>query len=154
MAKQSSGILLFRFTKNKPEFLLVHPGGPFWSKKDLNSWSIPKGEFDPGENPLDAARREFREETGMNVTGNFIPLSPVRQKSGKTVYCFACEGNIDPSSIKSNTFEMEWPPRSGKRQQFPEIDRAEWFDTGIALKKMLEAQTAFITELISKLTSK
>lgn len=152
MPRQSAGILLYRRTGEEPEFFLVHPGGPFWSKKDLNAWSIPKGEFDQGEEPLDTAVREFEEETGIRITGNFLNLTPIRQKSGKTVHCFACEGDIDPSSVKSNSFEMEWPPKSGKKQSFPEVDRAEWFGVETALQKVLEAQGAFIKELLSKLT--
>lgn len=151
MAKQSAGILLYRIAEVGPEFFLVHPGGPFWSKKDLNAWSIPKGEFDQGEEPLDAAKREFSEETGIRIEGNFLILRPVRQKSGKTVHCFACEGEIDPSSIKSNTFEMEWPPKSGKKQSFPEVDKAGWFSSEIAMEKILEGQKAFIAEMLSKL---
>lgn len=149
MAKQSAGILLYRTDKKGTEFFLVHPGGPFWSKKDLNSWSIPKGELDQDEDPFEAAKREFEEETGARINGKFISLTPVKQKSGKIVHCFACEGDIDPSSFRSNIFEMEWPPKSGKKQSFPEVDRAEWFGTEMALKKIIEAQGAFILELLS-----
>lgn len=154
MARQSAGILVYRIAEAGPEFFLVHPGGPFWSRKDLNCWSIPKGEIEDSEDPLKAAKREFEEETGIKITGNFIRLSPVRQKSGKTVHCFACEGNIDPAAIKSNTFEMEWPPKSGKKQLFPEVDMAEWFGTQMALKKILEAQSAFISEFLSLIPEK
>lgn len=153
MAKQSAGILLFRLNGKIPEFFLVHPGGPFWVKKDLNSWSIPKGEFEEGEEPLPAAKREFEEETGSKISGDFIELRPVKLKSGKKVFCFAVRGDLDHSSIRSNTFEIEWPPASGKKQSFPEIDRADWFDKENALKKINEAQAAFIEELLIKLTS-
>ncbi|MGB8492654.1 MAG: NUDIX domain-containing protein [Bacteroidales bacterium] len=151
MALKSAGILLYRLTDSKLEVLLVHPGGPFWSRKDFNSWSIPKGEFTEDEDPLDAARREFEEEIGIPLSGNFIELTPVRQKSGKQVFCYACEGNIDPQTIKSNTFEMEWPPKSGRRQAFPEIDRGEWFGIAQGKLKIIESQAVLIDELIIKL---
>ena len=151
MEKKSAGILLFRLTNLKLEVLLVHPGGPFWAKKDLNSWSIPKGEFTEDENPLDAAKREFEEEIGIPLSGNFIELTPVRQKSGKQVFCYACEENIDPQIIKSNTFEIEWPPKSGRKQSFPEIDRGEWFDVAKGKLKINESQAALIDELVLKL---
>src|ERR1700679_1046620 len=115
MPKQSAGILLYRFVNHEPEFLLVHPGGPFWTKKDAGAWSIPKGEFTEEEDALVAARREFKEETSMDIWGNFIPLEPVKQKSGKIIYAWAIEGDMDTNKIVSNTFEMEWPPRSGKK---------------------------------------
>jgi predicted NUDIX family NTP pyrophosphohydrolase len=153
MSKQSAGILLYRITSKGPEFLLVHPGGPFWAKKDLGSWSVPKGEISPGEDPDAAARREFNEETGQTVSGEFIGLSPVKQKGGKIVYCYACEGNIDPAIVKSNFFEMEWPPRSGKKASFPEVDKAMWFDIQSAREKIIEAQSAFIDELVEILGS-
>src|SRR2546422_40260 len=128
MSKKSAGILLYRIKNKNPEVFLVHPGGPFWAKKDLGAWSIPKGELSDNEAPLDAAKREFKEETGMDINGKFIELTPVTQKGGKLVYAFALEGEIDPDEIKCNTFEMEWPPRSGKKQEFPEIDRSGWFN--------------------------
>src|SRR5687768_682632 len=116
MAKKSAGILLYRFIKGKPEVLLVHPGGPFWAKKDLGAWSIPKGEFDEGESPLNAAIRETYEEIGIKIEGDFIALTPVRQKSGKTIFPYAIEHPFDPSQLKSNLFEMEWPLKSGQKR--------------------------------------
>lgn len=148
MGKKSSGILLYRLTNSILEVFLVHPGGPFWARKDLHSWSIPKGEFTDEEDPLSAALREFEEETGIPLNGNFKGLTPVIQKGGKKVYCFSCEGNLDQDKIRSNTFEMEWPPKSDKKQFFPEIDRGEWFDVATGKLKIIEAQAAFIDELI------
>jgi len=127
MKKTSAGILLYRFVEGEPEVFLVHPGGPFWEYKDEGSWSIPKGEFVQGENPLEAAQREFFEETGSEISGEFIELTPLKQPSGKVVYAWAVEGNIDAGSIKSNLFSMEWPPKSGKEREFPEVDRGGWF---------------------------
>lgn len=150
MPKQSAGILLYRIKDSKTEFFLVHPGGPFWAKKDNGAWSIPKGEFSESENPQAAAIREFTEETGHKISGEFIELKPVKQKGGKTVYCFALRKDIDPKDITSNTFEMEWPPKSGRKQSFPEIDRAGWFEEEEARKKILESQVPFIDELINK----
>jgi predicted NUDIX family NTP pyrophosphohydrolase len=148
MAKQSAGILLYRLKEHKPEFFLVHPGGPFWTKKDLHAWSVPKGEFDENEDPLKAALREFHEETGITLSCQPFRLTPVKQKSGKIVYCFACEGDPDLTFLKSNTFSIEWPPKSGKRAEFPEIDRGEWFSAAAAREKINEAQVPFIDELI------
>ena len=150
MAKKSAGILLFRFNNKNLEVLLVHPGGPFWKNKDQGAWSIPKGEFD-SEEPLDAAIRELKEETGLVLKGDFIELTPVKQKSGKLVYGFAKEHDFDPSQIKSNEFEMEWPPKSGKKKLFPEIDKAEWFDAETAKERIISAQMAFIEDLAKKL---
>jgi predicted NUDIX family NTP pyrophosphohydrolase len=146
MAKQSAGILLYRKVKS-PEVFLVHPGGPFFARKDLGSWSIPKGEFAEGEDPLAAALREFREETGFDIGGAFLALLPIRQKGGKTVYAWALEGDIDPAKVVSNVFEIAWPPGSGQRRTFPEIDRAEWFTAEMAREKINEAQKGFIDEL-------
>ena len=146
--KNSAGILLFR-RKDGLQVLLVHPGGPFWKNKDSGAWSVPKGEYAENEEPLAAALREFEEETGLQLSGKFIELSPIRQKSGKTVHCWALEGDADPAQFKSNSFEMEWPPRSGKKQSFPEVDRAEWFPVPDALKKILEAKRNFLEELKS-----
>jgi len=129
------------------EVLLVHPGGPFNVNKDLGAWSIPKGEFDVGEEILQTARREFYEELGSHIHGEFILLKPVRQKGGKTVHAYAVEGNFDTSDITSNTFRQEWPPHSGTMQDFPEIDRAEWFDLAEASTKINQAQTAFLDQL-------
>lgn len=149
--KKSAGILLYRKVTAAVEVLLVHPGGPFWKNKDEGAWSIPKGEFEDDEDALHAAKREFKEETGIACTGDFLPLSPIKLKSGKTVYGWALQKNIDASKITSNDFEMEWPPRSGKKQRFPEIDRAAWFTTAIAKKKINTSQVHFIDELISTL---
>jgi len=147
MAKISAGILLYRKRKSGLQVFLVHPGGPLWENKDLGAWSIPKGEIDPGENALSAARREFEEETGFPVSGNFIPLSPVRLKSGKLVHAWAVEGDCDPEAIRSNTFSMEWPPRSGRQQEFPEIDRATWLDLEEAKGKINKGQVPLLEEL-------
>jgi predicted NUDIX family NTP pyrophosphohydrolase len=151
MTKKSAGILLHRSTRNSVEVLLVHPGGPFWAKKDAGVWSIPKGEFSDDEDPLEAAKREFLEETGMEISGKFIELSPITQKSGKIVYAWAVRGDIDPARIRSNTFEIEWPPKSGKKQQFPEIDRGEWFSIDVAKGKINPRQGALIDELLKRL---
>ncbi len=146
MAKKSAGILLYRRKAGTLEVFLVHPGGPFWANRDEGAWSIPKGEFDE-EEPLAAARREFEEETGFSISGNFTALKPVRQKGGKTVYAFAVEGNCDAGAIRSNTFEMEWPRGSGKLAAFPEADRAQWFDSSIAKLKLNQAQANLIDQL-------
>jgi predicted NUDIX family NTP pyrophosphohydrolase len=151
MAKYSAGILLYRQREAMTEVLLVHLGGPYWAKKDLGAWSVPKGEYAPGENALEAARREFEEETGFPVNGQFIQLKPVKQPGGKIVQVWAVEGDCDASAVKSNTFSMEWPPRSGKMQQFPEIDRAEWFTIDTAKSKILKGQILLINELEEKL---
>ena len=151
MAKKSTGVLLYRFQNTVLEFFLVHPGGPFWTKKDEGAWTIPKGEFEDNEDPLDAAKREFEEETGVKISGKFIELKPVKQKSGKLVYAWAVEGDIDSSKIKSNEFEMEWPPKSGKMKSFPEIDRAAWFNLKDAEQKMNAGQFSLIKELENKI---
>ncbi|ASU35258.1 NUDIX domain-containing protein [Mucilaginibacter xinganensis] len=150
MPNQSAGILLYRKTSNAVELFLVHPGGPFFKNKDMGVWSIPKGEFLDDEAALTAAKREFEEETGQPVgEGKFIPLTPVKLKSGKRVFAWAMEGNIDHNIITSNFFEIEWPPKSGKKQSFPEVDRAGWFDLEEAKLKINGAQAAFIDELNS-----
>jgi len=149
MAKKSAGLLMYRIRKRLLEVFLVHPGGPFWVKKDLGSWSIPKGEYTADENPLDAARREFREETGFDADGEFISLRPVRQTGGKEITAWAFEGDLDSAAVRSNTFSMEWPPKSGKRVEFPEIDRAAWFSLEIARAKILKAQIALLDELFT-----
>ncbi len=151
MGKQSAGILLYRKTEDKLQVFLVHPGGPFFKNKDDGSWSIPKGEFLDDEDPLQAAKREFEEETGQTVTGKFINLNPITQKGGKKVHAWAVEGDINHLMVKSNHFEMEWPPRSGKQQSFPEVDRAGWFDMDIARVKINPAQTGLIEELVETL---
>ena len=146
MSKKSAGLLMFRRKNAFIEVLLVHPGGPFWSKKDLGSWSLPKGEYED-EDPLQVARREFEEETGYPVTGDFLPLTPLRQSSGKIVSAWAVEGNCDAAGIKSNTFLLEWPPRSGRQQEFPEVDRADWFSLSLAREKILKGQAGFLDQL-------
>jgi len=151
MAKQSAGMLLYRIIDSQLQIFLVHPGGPFFKNKDEGSWSIPKGEFAEDENPLDAAKREFMEETGQLLNGNFIELTPIRQKGGKIVYAWAVEGDIDHETIVSNTFEIEWPPRSGKKQTFPEIDQAAWFDIEMAKVKINAAKVGLINELALKI---
>jgi len=147
--KQSAGILLYRNTNNILEVFLVHPGGPFFKNKDEGSWSIPKGEFLDDEEALTAAKREFEEETGQTIDGNFISLGSIKQKSGKIVYAWAVEGNINHETIFSNTCEIEWPPRSGKKLTIPEIDRAAWFEVDEAKRKINPAQA----ELIDRLTA-
>ncbi|GGH29105.1 NTP pyrophosphohydrolase [Dyadobacter endophyticus] len=133
--------------KERLEVLLVHPGGPFFVRKDLGAWSIPKGEYDDSEDPLTAARREFAEETGQAVEGDFLPLTAIKQKGGKEVLAWAVEGDIDAAKVSSNTFELEWPPRTGKMQKFPEIDRAEWFDLDTARTKINERQVSLLDEV-------
>ena len=150
--RKSAGILLYRQQRGVTEFFLVHYGGPFWANKDAGSWSIPKGEFSDNEPPMQAAIREFEEETGKKVSGSFIELVPVIQKAGKIVYAWALENDIDAETIRSNTYRIEWPPKSGKWQSYPEIDKAAWFDIATAKKKINEAQIAFIDELMSKLS--
>ncbi|MDB5202184.1 MAG: hydrolase [Ferruginibacter sp.] len=141
--KQSAGILLYRFREKKIEFFLVHPGGPFWKNKDHGSWSIPKGEF-MDEDPLAAAQREFLEETGFAVAGDFLFVGETRLKSGKTIMAWAVEGDLDPAQLHSNAFEMEWPPRSGKMQSFPEVDKGNWFSIDDAREKLNPAQIIFL----------
>lgn len=146
--KQSSGILVYRRGLGATlEVLLVHPGGPFWKNKDAQAWSIPKGELDADEDALAAARREFFEELGLQVEGPFLALTPVRQSGGKTVHAFAVEGEVDAAKVQSNTFSMEWPPKSGKRQEFPEVDRAEWFTWDMAMQKINAGQAPLLHQL-------
>ena len=154
MQKKSGGIILYRFRNSKFEVLLVHPGGPFWVKKDLGAWSIPKGEFTDAETPLDAAIRELYEETGCQISGDFIVLTPRKQKNGKVIYAYAIEHDFDAELLKSNTFKIEWPPKSGKEQEFPEIDRAEWFNYETSRQKLNEAQAEIIEELANQLRMK
>jgi predicted NUDIX family NTP pyrophosphohydrolase len=147
--KKSAGLLLFR-RRGRLEVLLVHPGGPLWAKKDEGAWSIPKGELDADEDPLRAARREFAEELGSDVSGEFIALHPIRQASGKLVYAWAIESEFDTATFRSGTFSMEWPPRSGRQQDFPEVDRAEWFAIDDAKRKINRAQIALLDQLSSR----
>lgn len=149
MPKTSAGILLYKRKDGDLRVFLVHPGGPFFAKKDAGAWSVPKGEIDEGEDALAAAKREFEEETGCRPEGEFIPLSEVTQKSGKVVRSWAVEGECDAQTIRSNTFTLEWPPRSGKRQEFPEVDRAGWFTVGEAKEKINPAQIALLEELLA-----
>jgi len=149
--KKSAGLLIYRKLQSELQLMLVHPGGPFWKNKDAGAWSIPKGEFTDEEEPLAAAKREFEEETGLSISGKFLPLTPAKQKSGKLIYAWAVEKDIDISSIKSNLFEMEWPPKSGKKQHFPEIDKAGWFTVNEAKEKIIISQFSFIEELIGLL---
>jgi predicted NUDIX family NTP pyrophosphohydrolase len=150
----SAGILLYRITKEEPEFFLVHPGGPFWINKDAGAWSIPKGEYSDNEDALTAAVREFEEETGKKLSGDFIALTPVTQKAGKQVHAWAMEGDIDADKIVSNTFKVEWPPKSGKWKSYPEVDKAGWFDTKTAREKINPSQASLIDELLDLLKKK
>ena len=150
MVKQSAGLLIYRVRDNTLEVLLVHPGGPLWAKKDLGAWSIPKGEFDE-EEPLLAAKREFYEETGIQAPeGEYVSLNPVKQKGGKIVHAWAVAGEVDAELVISNKFELEWPPRSGKKQSFPEIDRAAWYSVEEAQQKINPGQVRLIQELLEK----
>jgi predicted NUDIX family NTP pyrophosphohydrolase len=147
MPKQSAGLLVYRKHDRGIEVFLVHPGGPFWNNKDAGAWSIPKGEFAPGEDPLEVAQREFQEETGHTIDGTFTPLEPIKQRSGKTVFAWAIEADIDASQLKSNTFLMEWPAGSGQMQEFPEVDRAEWFTPEAAREKINAGQIGLINQV-------
>ena len=154
--KHSAGILLYRRTgeSRAVEFLLVHPGGPFWVKRDLGAWTIPKGQLEPGEDPRDCALREMREELGAAPTldpDDLIEIGSVRQRAGKVVEAWAAEAEFDPAALASNTFTLEWPPRSGKEQEFPEVDRAEWFDLEAARRKIIPAQGDFLDRLLEHL---
>ncbi|HKT17366.1 MAG TPA: NUDIX domain-containing protein [Stellaceae bacterium] len=151
MAKRSAGLLLYRVKEREIEVFLVHPGGPFWAKKDEGAWTIPKGEIDAGEDALAAAIREFAEETGATLAGEFRALPPIRQAGGKTVLAWAIAGELDAAAIRSNEFEIEWPPKSGQRQRFPEIDRAEWFALDEARRKINKAQAALLDALVEML---
>jgi predicted NUDIX family NTP pyrophosphohydrolase len=151
---KSAGILVYRFREGVLEVLLAHPGGPFWARKDDGAWTIPKGEVGDAEEPLAAARRELLEETGLDLDGDFIALTPVRQKSGKWVHAWALEGDCDPAAIRSNVFSLEWPPKSGKQREFPEIDRAGWFAIPAARTKILPAQIPLLDELKSWLQTR
>jgi predicted NUDIX family NTP pyrophosphohydrolase len=149
--RTSAGVLLYRRTDAGIEVLLVHPGGPFWQRRDDGAWTLPKGEFDAAhESPEAAARREFAEETGVTLAIALVPLTPVRQKGGKLVHPFAGEGDLDAAAVRSNTFTMEWPPRSGRLRAFPEVDRAAWFDQAAARRKILAAQQPILDELYAR----
>lgn len=151
MAEKSAGVLAYRLAHGIPEIFLVHPGGPFWVKKDDGAWSVPKGLIDEDEDHLAAARREFLEETGQAIDGHFIELVPLKQKSGKTIYCWAVEHSFDPAQCKSNLFEMEWPRNSGRKQSFEEVDKFSFFAPALALKKVHMGQAGFIRQLLDHL---
>jgi predicted NUDIX family NTP pyrophosphohydrolase len=151
MSKTSAGLLLFRETSAGIEVLLAHPGGPFWTKKDIGSWSIPKGEVADGEELLSAAKREFEEETGGRPRGEFLPLEPLRQPGGKLVYAWAVRFDFDVSRLKSNVFSLEWPPKSGRQQDFPEVDRVAWLGLESARRKILKGQAPFLDQLVNKI---
>jgi predicted NUDIX family NTP pyrophosphohydrolase len=153
MTKKSAGLLLYREREDGGiEVLLVHPGGPFWRNKDEGAWTIPKGEFSDDENPLESAKREFKEETAAAPPdGEYLPLKPIKQKNGKIVHAWAVKGDFDPAMLESNTFETEWPPKSGRMQEFPEVDRAEWFAPEDAKRKTLTGQAALIDQLLTML---
>ena len=146
-AKQSAGILLYRIRDGVPEVLLVHPGGPFWTRKDAGAWSIPKGEFIQEEEPLHAAQREFAEETGTALRGEFAALEPVRQKGGKTIHAWSIEGDLDAAAVRSNVFSMEWPPKSGTQKEFPEVDRAQWFTIAEGRSRINPGQAQLLDQL-------
>jgi predicted NUDIX family NTP pyrophosphohydrolase len=148
MPRLSAGLLLYRSNGGRLQVLLVHPGGPYWARRDQGAWSIPKGEVEPGEDAMAAAYREFREETGFTVSGHAIPLGQARQRSGKVVVAWAMAADVDPRRLHSNTIAIEWPPRSGSVREFPEVDRAEWFDLGEARQRILSGQACFLDALV------
>jgi predicted NUDIX family NTP pyrophosphohydrolase len=154
MAKRSAGVLLYRYRGDALEVLLVHPGGPFWAKKDLGAWSIPKGELDAGEDAEKAARREFEEETGFSARCGLTPLGLFKQPSGKLVSAFACPGDADLAEFRSNLFEIEWPPKSGRRLAIPEVDRAGWFSVEEAQRRVVKGQGAIIEALVAQLAGR
>lgn len=149
--KRSAGILLWRRKAKAFEFFLVHPGGPFWNKRDDGAWTVPKGAIEPGEDPLAAARREFTEETGFTVDGEFVELGSFKQPGGKHVLVWALEGDCDPEKLASNEFEMDWPPRSGKRRRFPEVDRGQWFGEREARGKFLIGQRPMLDAFFARM---
>jgi len=153
MPKQAAGILLYRRRPSGLELLLAHPGGPLWARKDVGAWTLPKGQFTDGELPLDAAKREFEEEMGTAPSGEFQPLGTVKQPSGKVIHAWAAESEFDTTTVKSNLFSMEWPPKSGKMGEFPEVDRAEWMSIERARLKILKGQSPFIDRLLALLNS-
>ena len=151
MPKRSAGILFYRLRDGLTEVLLVHPGGPFWVNKDTGAWSVPKGEFEPDEEPLAAAIREVKEEMGIDVSGDFVELAPAKQKSGKIVFTWALQRDVDVSKIISNTFELQWPPKSGKMILVPEVDKAGWFNLHEARDKIIPGQIPILESLVDKL---
>ncbi len=154
MAVKSAGILIYRFKDGQLQVMLVHPGGPFWTKKDKGAWSIPKGICEEDEVAIEAAKREFREETGFDIDGSFIDLGELRQSSGKIVHAWALEGDLDTGKIKSNTFQMEWPRGSGRIRQYPEIDKGEWFSIDVAKEKIVKGQRGFLERLLEELSDR
>jgi len=152
MTQRSAGILLYRQQDQNLHVLLVHPGGPFWMDKDIGAWSIPKGLYAASENPLHAAKREFQEETGFAVDGDFLDLGELKQPSGKVIHTWALTADIDVSKLASNTIELEWPPHSGQTQEFPEVDKGVWFDMAEARKKIIPGQLEFLDRLIAALS--
>lgn len=151
MKKQSAGILPYKLVKKQLFFFIAHPGGPFFRNKDDGHWSIVKGELEEGEEPFTGAIREFKEETGLAIEGDFIELTPIKQKSGKLVHAWAIETDFSTENIQSNTFTIEWPPKSGKQVAFPELDKFEWFDMEMAMRKLLPAQVGLVVELVELL---
>ncbi len=151
MMIKSAGLVLYRLHGLQPEFFLVHLGGPWWSNRDLGAWSIPKGELMSGETPLDAAKREFREETGFSVSGDFIPLELVRERPGKLVYAWALRGDLDSAQIKSNRFSLQWPPKSGKQRTFPEVDQGDWFTAPEARLKIVAGLAPLLDQAMAKI---
>jgi predicted NUDIX family NTP pyrophosphohydrolase len=152
MARASAGILLYRTSSGALEVLLVHPGGPFWARRDIGAWSIPKGEHADGEDPRDCALREFAEETGTALaTDVLVELGSIRQRAGKVVTAWAAEGDLDPATVRSNTFTIQWPPRSGRMAEFPEVDRAQWFAVEQAREKLIPAQAELVDRLVERL---
>jgi predicted NUDIX family NTP pyrophosphohydrolase len=152
MPKLSAGLLMYRHKNGALEVFLVHPGGPFWARKDTGAWSIPKGEYAEGEPPLEAAKREFHEETGFEPAGNFVELGTAKQGSGKLVSAWAVEGDCDPTKLASNTCSIEWPPRSGRTMDIPEVDRGDWFGIEAAREKILKGQVTFLDLLIQRVS--
>ena len=146
--KKSAGLLLYRCMENTIEFFLVHPGGPFWKNKDIGAWTIPKGELEDEEDALETAKREFKEETGSEIDGNFIALTPVKQKGGKLVYAWAVKGDIDADNLTSNSFKIQWPPKSGKWIDVPEVDKSGWFSVAEAKQRLISGQIPLIDELL------
>lgn len=151
MRRISAGLLMFRRSDSRVDVFLVHPGGPFWQNKDMGAWSIPKGEYTEGEDALDAAKREFEEETSIKPEGEFVSLDEIKQPSGKIISAWAFEGNCSPEKIRSNVFSMEWPPKSGQMKEFPEVDRGAWFSLDVARDQIQKGQIGFLERLGSRI---